>query len=110
MMIASQNDALPRARARERPRNRPKSTERANLTTPAGIRFHCSEGYAGAVAGSPAKTRGASLPAMIVGRPSVPSFCSTGTVPTCAHHLPSRAAAVKDGPSSGHRFSGAQRP
>src|SRR5258708_742793 len=32
------------------------------------------------------------------------------SVPTCAQSVPSRAAAVKDGPSSGHRFSGAQRP
>jgi len=29
------------------------------------------------------------------------------SVPTCAQSVPSRAAAVKDGPSSGHRFSGA---
>src|SRR6266404_9028512 len=32
------------------------------------------------------------------------------SVPTCTQSVPSRAAAVKDGPSSGHRFSGAQRP
>src|ERR1700681_3220645 len=32
------------------------------------------------------------------------------SVPTCAQSVPSRAAAVKDGPSSGPRFSGAQRP
>src|SRR6266436_8874815 len=32
------------------------------------------------------------------------------SVPTCAQSVPSRAAAVKDGPSSGHRFSGAKRP
>src|SRR5712675_774068 len=32
------------------------------------------------------------------------------SVPTSTQSVPSRAAAVKDGPSSGHRFSGAQRP
>ena len=32
------------------------------------------------------------------------------SIPTCARHLPARAAAVKDGPSSGHRASGANRP
>src|SRR5258706_4241578 len=32
------------------------------------------------------------------------------SVPTCTQSVPSRAAAVKDGPSSGHRFSGAERP
>jgi hypothetical protein len=31
-------------------------------------------------------------------------------VPTCTRDLPARAAAVKDGPPSGHRFSGAKRP
>jgi len=31
------------------------------------------------------------------------------SVPTCAQPVPARAAAVKDGPSSGHRVSGAQR-
>src|SRR5258705_8628318 len=29
------------------------------------------------------------------------------SVPTCAQSVPPRAAAVKDGPSSGNRFSGA---
>jgi hypothetical protein len=32
------------------------------------------------------------------------------SAPTCKRDLPTRAAAVKDGPSSGHRFSGAKRP
>ena len=32
------------------------------------------------------------------------------SVPTCTRDMPTRAAAVKDGPPSGHRFSGAQRP
>jgi hypothetical protein len=32
------------------------------------------------------------------------------SVPTCARNTPARAAAVKDGPSSGHRASGAKRP
>ena len=32
------------------------------------------------------------------------------SVPTCTSPVPSRAAAVKDGPSSGHRVSGAKRP
>jgi hypothetical protein len=32
------------------------------------------------------------------------------SVPTCARPVPARAAAVKDGPASGHRVSGAQRP
>ena len=32
------------------------------------------------------------------------------SVPTCARDMPARAAAVKDGPSSGHRASGAKRP
>jgi hypothetical protein len=32
------------------------------------------------------------------------------SIPTCARHVPARAAAVKDGPSSGHRASGAKRP
>src|SRR6266853_2344426 len=31
------------------------------------------------------------------------------SVPTCAQPVPSRTAAVKDGPSSGHRASGAKR-
>jgi hypothetical protein len=32
------------------------------------------------------------------------------SVPTCTRDLPAGAAAVKDGPASGHRFSGAKRP
>src|SRR6476661_102935 len=32
------------------------------------------------------------------------------SVPTCTRDMPTRAAAVKDGPPSGHRFSGARRP
>jgi len=32
------------------------------------------------------------------------------SVPTCTRDMPTRAAAVKDGPPSGHRFSGAKRP
>ena len=32
------------------------------------------------------------------------------SIPTCTRYLPARAAAVKDGPPSGHRFSGAKRP
>jgi hypothetical protein len=32
------------------------------------------------------------------------------SIPTCKRDLPARAAAVKDGPASGHRFSGAKRP
>ena len=32
------------------------------------------------------------------------------SAPTCTRDLPARAAAVKDGPPSGHRVSGAQRP
>jgi hypothetical protein len=32
------------------------------------------------------------------------------SAPTCARHVPTRAAAVKDGTSSGHRASGAKRP
>jgi hypothetical protein len=32
------------------------------------------------------------------------------SVQTYARHEPARAAAVKDGPSSGHRASGAKRP
>jgi len=32
------------------------------------------------------------------------------SIPTYALHVPARAAAVKDGPSSGHRASGAKRP
>jgi hypothetical protein len=32
------------------------------------------------------------------------------SAPTCARLVPARAVAVKDGPSSGHRASGAQRP
>jgi len=32
------------------------------------------------------------------------------SIPTCTRHAPARAAAVKDGPPSGHRFSGAKRP
>jgi hypothetical protein len=41
-------------------------------------------------------------------------FCSTAPqaffCPDRGFPRPTRAAAVKDGPSSGHRFSGAQRP
>jgi hypothetical protein len=41
-------------------------------------------------------------------------FCSTAPqaffCPDRGFPTPTRAAAVKDGPSSGHRFSGAQRP
>jgi hypothetical protein len=32
------------------------------------------------------------------------------SIPTCTRHAPTRAAAVKDGPPSGHRTSGAKRP
>jgi hypothetical protein len=32
------------------------------------------------------------------------------SAPTCTRLVPARAVAVKDGPSSGHRVSGAQRP
>jgi len=32
------------------------------------------------------------------------------SIPTCTRAMPARAAAVKDGPPSGHRFSGAKRP
>jgi len=32
------------------------------------------------------------------------------SIPTCTRYLPARAAAVKDGPPSGHRVSGAKRP
>ena len=32
------------------------------------------------------------------------------SVPTCVRDMPARAAAVKEGPSSGHRASGAKRP
>jgi hypothetical protein len=31
-------------------------------------------------------------------------------LPTCAQSVPGRAAAVRDGPSSGHHVSGTQRP
>jgi hypothetical protein len=43
--------------------------------------------------------------------PVVTSSCSIGTIlPFCAQSVPARAAAVKDGPSLGHRIIGAQRP